>query len=94
MAGAVATPIQTRRLPRGAVFAFASSVAVVGCSSSDPTPQPDAGDGAVTETINVPVYGAPADTSVVDDMGTIDAAYGAPVDTGGGAPLYGAAPDP
>ena len=93
----VAVPVQNRRLPRGAVFAFASTVVIAGCGGAveSPTPTDAAADtNAIDSGGPGPLYGAPADTGFVDDMGTIDAAYGAPVDSGGGAPLYGAAPDP
>lgn len=99
MTGAVATPAQTKRMSRGAVFAFASSVAIAGCGGSVESPAPtDAAADTMEDTLldtggTAPLYGAPEDVGP-DDMGTIDAAYGAPVDSGGGMPLYGGAPDP
>jgi hypothetical protein len=73
-------------MKRGALFAFTSSVAIAGCSSSE-TPMPAYGLPPVDAAADAdaggvgPVYGAPADTG-----GMVD-------DTGGAVPLYGAAPD-
>jgi hypothetical protein len=82
--GDAVPPAPAWRMTRGAAFAFASSVALAGCSSESVpvygAPSPDAATDADTGAVG-PVYGAPADTG-----GAVD-------DTGGAMPLYGAAPD-
>jgi hypothetical protein len=94
--GLIAIPPPNRRMSRGAVFAFASSITIAGCGSAVESPAPtDAAFDTLSTDTGQPgtLYGGvPADTGV-DDMGTIDAAYGAPADTGSGGALYGAAPD-
>jgi hypothetical protein len=80
-------PAAPWRMSRGALFAFASTVAIAGCGSQVDTPvygapSPDAATDGATDTGGPgPVYGAPADTGTTAD------------DTGGAMPLYGAAPD-
>ncbi len=90
MTGAVAIPATSRRMSRGAAFVFASSVAAVGCSSSDPGPQTDAATDVVSD---MAIYGAPADAAdsgVADDTAPTDTGSD---DSGGPMPVYGAAPD-
>lgn len=98
-------PALRGRLPRGAVFAFASTLAVAGCGGSTETET--ASDAAVDTGGNASLYGAPADTGSADgtatDTGTSMSLYGAPADaavvdsgppdTGGNASLYGAPAD-
>lgn len=86
-------PPATRRMPRGALFAFASlvsGVAIAGCGSEvAPSPTPTDSGSQVDTGGAVPAYGAPApDTGIVgeDTSGMVD-------DTGGAVPLYGGAPD-
>lgn len=79
-------PSAAGRLARGAVFAFASSVIAVGCSSEDAKPVA-ADTGTVTDTGGAaPAYGAPADDTGTSDTGMTD-------DTGGPIAAYGAPPD-
>jgi len=76
-------PPATRRMPRGALFAFASTVAIAGCGSEvAPSPTPTDSGSQVDTGGAVPAYGAPAP----DTGGMVE-------DTGGAVPLYGAAPD-
>ncbi len=107
-ADATAVPGLRGRLPRGAVFAFASTLAVAGCGGSTDTET--GGDAAVDTGASASLYGgAPADTGSADgtasDTGTSMSLYGAPADaaiadadtgpadTGGNASLYGAPAD-
>ncbi len=59
-----------QRLSRQAMAAIGASAIVVGCSGTD--------------TVGTPVYGAPADigADTAADAVSLDAAYGAPPDTG------------
>lgn len=87
ISGDAVAPPPGWRMSRGALFAFASSVAIAGCGSEVVpvygAPSPDAATDANTDTGGpAPAYGAPA----VDTGGMAD-------DTGGAMPLYGAAPD-
>lgn len=97
-------PAASTRLGRGALFAFAVSVAACGGSTETETKD----TGVATDTGGpAPAYGAPVDTGVADtgvtDTGGAVAAYGAPPDTGvadtgtptddgGPAPAYGLPP--
>lgn len=75
-----------RRLNRSALFAFAATLTVTGCGASvEPGQSGDTGigdarsDGSPDDGGNVALYGAPADTGVLD--------------TGGPAPAYGLPPE-
>lgn len=102
-----AVPSSSTRLGRGALFAFAVSVAACGGSteSDPPTTTTDTG-AAKSDTGTTTDTGGGSDTSV-DDTGGPVAAYGAPADTGvvdtgpadtgpkddgGPAPAYGLPP--
>lgn len=107
-AAVAAVPALRGRLPRGAVFAFASTLAVAGCGGS--TEPESGGDAAVDTGASASLYGgAPVDTGIADgtaaDSGTSMSLYGAPADaavvdadtgpadSGGNASLYGAPAD-
>lgn len=93
----------TKRLSRAQLLAGAAltSVVVAGCSSDEPTPDPEDGGGTSSGSMQ-PVYGAPVSDAGPDDdgggsSGSVGPVYGAPADGGFGssgssAPLYGAAP--
>lgn len=85
-------PSATTRLGRGALFAFAVSVAACGgTTESEPAADGGTDTGATKDT------GTAADTSVTD-TGTLSGAYGSPPpdtgvrDTGAPAPPYGIPP--
>lgn len=70
-----AVPQTSTRLGRGALFAFAVSVAACGGSTES--------DKTVTDTgASSGDTGTPTDTAMVDDTGGPVAAYGGPPDTG------------
>lgn len=82
-----AVPGTTRRLSRGAAFAFASTLAVAGCSDATPGGDAATGDAPSSDVVyaDQAVYGAPPDVVQPDvsmpDAGYTDhAVYGAPPD--------------
>lgn len=98
-------PSASKRLARGAVFVFASSVAACGGSteSEDPTIKTDT--GASSTDTGAKVDSALVDTSMGEDTGNVAPPYGIPPedsgvtdgtvdDTGGGMAKYGAPPPP
>ncbi len=93
-------PNVKQRLPRGAVFVFASSIAVAGCGS-DSTQTPTTTGDSATDTAKSETTGGdtPTSDSPVDtlDTGGVAPPYGIPSDSGppdegGGSADYGAPP--
>jgi len=95
-------PDATRRLSRAAVFSFAASLGVAGCSSSVTTT--DASAGVDRPATDAPAESGVADTGPADtgieDIGNIAPPYGIPApdagppdDDGGMFDLYGSPPD-
>lgn len=97
----------TRRLSRAAVFSFAASLGVAGCSSS--VTATDASAGVDRPATDVPAESGVADTGPADtgpadtgieDIGNVAPPYGIPApdagppdDDGGMFDLYGSPPD-
>ena len=85
-------PSTTRRLSRAQLIAGAALVSVAaGCSSDEPTPDPDADAGLTSSSggSTAPAYGAPADPfdggdddGGLSSSGGVAPAYGAPTDGG------------
>jgi len=81
-------PRSTKRLNRGAMFAFTASLAIAGCGGNDSTAPPTPpGDSAADSTGDVAKDGNTEDSTAKDtevpDDGTMAGAYGGPPpDTG------------